>query len=146
MSSHVINTGRVFVSKPWGYEDWIVNTELYCGKLLFIKKNMHLSLHFHRLKTETFYQNSGEVIIEYYDDPSLDQYFTSWDKYQEIWNDPHSPIKHQLESVHLTPGDSFQIPVGRRHTVKALLDSQVFEFSTQHFDDDSIRVLQGMSC
>ena len=32
------NKGRHFVSKGWGFEDWIVNKEEYCGKLLFIKK------------------------------------------------------------------------------------------------------------
>ena len=34
------------VPKGWGYEKWIVNTDLYCGKLLYINagKKMFLAL------------------------------------------------------------------------------------------------------
>ena len=44
-----------FVDKGWGYEKWIANSDEYCGKLLFIKKNHRCSWHYHILKDETFY-------------------------------------------------------------------------------------------
>ena len=43
----------------------------------------------------------------------------------------------------LTPGDAFEIPLGRRHQMIALEDSELFEFSTQHFEDDSYRIEKG---
>ena len=43
----------------------------------------------------------------------------------------------------LTPGDAFEIPRGRRHQMTALEDSELFEFSTEHFEDDSYRVEKG---
>jgi len=43
----------------------------------------------------------------------------------------------------LTPGEKFHIPVGMRHQMVALNDTELFEFSTQHFDSDSYRVIKG---
>ena len=56
---------RVFVPKGWGYEDWIVNKEEYCGKLLFFKKGKSCSWHYHNLKDETFYVHKGELEVRY---------------------------------------------------------------------------------
>ena len=38
------------VPKGWGYEKWIANSELYCGKLLFIRKGHRCSWHYHTKK------------------------------------------------------------------------------------------------
>ena len=43
----------------------------------------------------------------------------------------------------LHPGMNFHIPVGLRHQMEASEDSELFEFSTQHFDSDSYRVIKG---
>jgi hypothetical protein len=43
------------VDKGWGREVWIANGKLYCGKILEIKKGKRCSLHYHKLKTESFY-------------------------------------------------------------------------------------------
>ena len=86
------------VPKGWGYEKWIVNTEEYCGKLLFLNEGKRCSWHYHKLKDETFY---------------------------------------------LQPGDKFHIYRGLRHQMIAIEDSELFEFSTEHFDEDSIRVKKG---
>ncbi len=43
----------------------------------------------------------------------------------------------------LEPGDKCQGPVGLKHQMVALQDSELFEFSTQHFDSDSIRIHRG---
>ncbi|BCU98886.1 MAG: hypothetical protein CM15mV24_1110 [Bellamyvirus sp.] len=48
------------VPKGWGYEKWIVNTEEYCGKLLFFNEGKRCSWHYHKLKDETFYLQSGK--------------------------------------------------------------------------------------
>jgi hypothetical protein len=43
----------------------------------------------------------------------------------------------------LNKGDKFHIYRGLRHQMIALEDTELFEFSTQHFDEDSYRVIQG---
>ena len=134
-----INENRVYVPKGWGYEDWIVNTPLYCGKDLFLKKGKRLSLHYHALKDETFYIQSGEVELRYYLNPDVDKNFKSWEDFDHILCYP----LYGICSPTLVAGDSFHIPVGMRHTLTGLMDSHIFEFSTQHFDSDSIRVLKG---
>ena len=133
---------RTFVEKKWGHEDWLANSPLYCGKDLFIKKENALSLHYHKLKTETFYV-LGHIRLAYYTNPDLDKEFTNWDYFDKVVD------KHLLEEIvyedfkvlDLKSGDSFDIPVGMRHYLYAYCDSHVIEFSTQHFDEDSYRIL-----
>ena len=43
----------------------------------------------------------------------------------------------------LEPGDKFHIYRGLRHQMVAVEPSELFEFSTQHFEDDSYRVIKG---
>ena len=43
----------------------------------------------------------------------------------------------------LEPGDTFHVTTGLRHAMLGLLDTEMFEFSTEHFDEDSYRVLKG---
>ena len=117
------NTRRHFVSKGWGYEEWLVNKDEYCGKLLFIKKNKKFSWHYHKLKDETFYIHTGKVQITYGFEDNI--------------------RSSRIDRAVLEPGDTFYIPVGMRHQVKGLLDTQMFEFSTMHFDEDSYRIIKG---
>ena len=37
----------------------------------------------------------------------------------------------------LGPGEKFHVPRGMRHQMVNLADTELFEFSTQHFDSDS---------
>jgi quercetin dioxygenase-like cupin family protein len=113
--------GPAIYSKGWGHEKWIANGELYCGKLLFFEKGKRCSFHYHKLKTETFYLQSGLLKVFH----SLED---------EIG---------QAQEVILQPGDSFHVPVGLRHQMLALQNSELFEFSTQHFEDDSYRLARG---
>ena len=117
------NLNRNFVSKGWGYEDWLVNKEEYCGKMLFFKKGKRCSWHYHKLKDETFYVQSGKIEMTYGFNDDIES-----DK-------AHKAI--------LEAGDTFYIPIGLKHQAKALLDSNVFEFSTTHFDEDSYRIIKG---
>ena len=43
----------------------------------------------------------------------------------------------------LNAGENFHVYRGLRHQMVALEDSELFEFSTQHFDSDSHRIIKG---
>jgi len=110
-----------FVPKGWGFEKWIVNNEEYCGKLLYFAKGKKCSWHYHKLKDETFYIQSGTIKLLYSDDDDIEK----------------------ANEITLKKGDNFHIYRGLRHQMIALEDTELFEFSTQHFDSDSIRVVDG---
>ena len=110
-----------FVPKGWGWERWVVNCKEYCGKLLFFNKDKRCSWHYHKLKDEVFYLQSGKMIVFYSDNDELEN----------------------AEQLILNAGDNFHVYTGLRHQMVALEDSELFEFSTQHFDSDSYRILKG---
>ena len=109
------------VPKGWGYEKWIVNSPEYCGKLLFFNKGKKCSWHYHKIKDETFYLQKGKLLVKYSDEDDLE---TS-------------------KKTILMEGDKFHVYKGLRHQMLALEDSELFEFSTQHFEDDSYRIIRG---
>ena len=109
------------VPKGWGYEKWICNTEEYCGKLLHFIKGKRCSWHNHVLKDETFYLQEGKLHVWYSDADDRDN----------------------AKEVILERGDKFHVYRGLRHQMLALEDTDMFEFSTQHFDEDSYRVIKG---
>tara|TARA_R110002074_G_scaffold296109_1_gene467655 strand:- start:292 stop:480 length:189 start_codon:yes stop_codon:yes gene_type:complete len=49
----------------------------------------------------------------------------------------------QAEEIILGPGMNFYVYPGLRHQMIALEDSELFEFSTEHFDSDSYRIIKG---
>ena len=110
-----------FVSKGWGYEKWIVNKSQYCGKILFFVKGKKCSWHYHKIKDEVFYIRRGKLLVSY----SKDDDFTN------------------ATQVILEEGDNFHVKIGTRHQMEGLEDTEMFEFSTQHFDSDSYRVIKG---
>ena len=110
-----------FVPKGWGFEKWIVNNKEYCGKLLYFVKDKRCSWHYHKLKDEVFYIQTGKVLVKYSDDDNLSQ----------------------AKEIILSKGDNFHVYRGLRHQVIALEDTEMFEFSTQHFDSDSHRIIKG---
>ena len=118
-AEHEINIK--FVPKGWGFEKWIVNCEEYCGKLLFFNEGKQCSWHYHKLKDEVFYLQSGKMVVYYSVEDSL----------------------KEAEQVILNPGDNFHVFRGLRHRMLALEDSELFEFSTEHFDSDSYRLQKG---
>ena len=107
--------------KGWGYEKWIVNKPEYCGKLLFIQKDKKVSWHYHILKDETFYIQSGSIVLLYSEEDDIES----------------------ANKTVLNKGDSFHIPRKLRHRMIALEDTELFEFSTQHFETDSYRLIKG---
>ena len=110
-----------FVPKGWGYEKWIVNSSLYCGKILWSAKGKQCSWHYHEKKDEVFYVHNGKLLVYY------------------GWDDSFETADVKL----LYAGDKFHVPVGMRHKMFASEDTEMFEFSTEHFDDDSIRIEKG---
>ncbi len=110
-----------FVPKGWGFEKWIVNGEEYCGKLLYIVKGKKCSWHYHKLKDEVFYIQSGKVLLRY----------------------SHGDNIEMANVTILEKGDRFHVCRGMRHQMEALEDTELFEFSTQHFDSDSHRIIKG---
>jgi len=107
------------VKKGWGYELWIHNDEDYCGKILHINVGKKCSLHFHLKKKETFYLQKGKILLTI------------------IYNDG------EKSTYILDVGDSMEISRGLVHQMEALEDSDIIEFSTQHFDSDSYRIKKG---
>lgn len=110
-----------FVSKGWGFEKWIVNCPEYCGKILYFAQGKKCSWHYHLLKDEVFYIQRGAVEVVY--------------SYQDKIED--------ADKILLVEGDKFHVPKGMRHQMYALKDTELFEFSTTHFDSDSIRIVKG---
>ena len=108
------------VPKGWGEELIIENNEMYCGKLLKFKKGCKFSMHYHLIKDETWYVNEGEFI------------------YRWIDTDTAETIEQKLKV-----GDVVRQRVGQPHQLIALTDGVVFEVSTQHFDEDSYRIIKG---
>lgn len=51
------------VAKVWGEEQYITNTDNYCGKLLHVKPGFVCSDHCHKIKDETFYVLAGHGAI-----------------------------------------------------------------------------------
>jgi mannose-6-phosphate isomerase-like protein (cupin superfamily) len=48
-----------------------------------------------------------------------------------------------IEEFQLVAGECMDVPIGLVHQMEALEDSELFEFSTQHFDTDSHRLVRG---
>jgi mannose-6-phosphate isomerase-like protein (cupin superfamily) len=107
--------------KGWGREVWIANSERYCGKILEMRKGRKCSFHFHQLKTESFYLRAGRLKLRV----------------------KESPEAETIEEFILEAGECMDVPIGLVHQMEALEDSELYEFSTQHFDSDSHRLIKG---
>lgn len=110
------------VPKGWGHEIVFENNELYCGKLLCFHQGAKFSMHYHLIKDETWYVESGEFIYRYI-----------------------NTINADVVEIKLKKGDTVRQRPGQPHQLEALTDGVIFEVSTQHFDSDSYRVWRGDS-
>jgi quercetin dioxygenase-like cupin family protein len=111
----IVNPGNMnFVPKSWGWELWICNNDRYCGKKLFIKQGHWVSFHHHNIKDEVLYVESGKM----------------WFTHDE---------SNGIQSPMLSVGQAFHVKPGVKHQMQAIEDTVLFEFSTTHSDDDSIR-------
>jgi uncharacterized RmlC-like cupin family protein len=115
MSELVYPLDMKFVPKSWGSEIWIVNNNLYCGKKLNIDKGKHCSFHYHKIKDEFLYVESGKILMIY-------------DNFNE------------LSVLEMPAGFGFRVMPYLKHQMYALEDSVILEFSTFHSDSDSYRI------
>lgn len=100
------------VKKDWGKEIWIVNNELYCGKILVLNAGWTCSYHYHPIKTETFYCLHGQFIL------NVDGVETGIDSSSE-------PIT---------------ITAGTPHSFRSRIGARILEISTRHSDEDVVRI------
>ena len=98
------------VDKPWGHELIWAHTSRYVGKLLHVKAGERLSRQYHRVKEETLFLQSGEMVLEL------------------------GPAD-ALERRTLKPGESFHLVPGTIHRMIAVTDVDLFEVSTPELDD-----------
>ena len=118
----------IWVPKGWGGEHVIVNDEEnnYCAKRLFVAAGRRFSYHYHEIKHETFYVVAGEG---------------------DLWTQPLAkqeefPLAPRDRTI-LEPGVIKVIPQTLIHQVIAKTDLWIFETSTFHRDEDSVRIEKG---
>lgn len=102
------------VPKVWGREIWVANNPKYCGKLLIIRPGFKCSLHYHKVKMETFYCVKGRCTLEVGGQ--------AYDLY---------PL---TAPVTIMPGD--------RHLFFSLRGATIMEVSTFHDDADVVRLAE----
>jgi mannose-6-phosphate isomerase-like protein (cupin superfamily) len=96
----------------WGYELIWALTDVYCGKVLFVKAGASLSLQFHNEKDESWYIQSGRAKLE-------------------LGNAGEAVLVEEI----VGPGAAFHYAPGTVHRVTALEDTTILEVSTPHLDD-----------
>ena len=100
------------VEKPWGYELIWALTDVYCGKVLFVRAGQSLSLQFHREKDESWLVQSGRAKLE-------------------LGNVGDSVLKAEV----VGPGAAFHYTPGTVHRVTAIEDTTILEVSTPQLED-----------
>ena len=100
------------VEKPWGWELIWAHTDVYVGKVLFVRAGHSLSLQFHREKDESWYVESGRAKLELGDSGDA-----------------------VLNTEVISAGASFRFRPGTVHRVTALEDTTILEVSTPQLDD-----------
>lgn len=100
------------VEKPWGHELIWALSDVYCGKVLFVKAGHSLSLQFHREKDESWLIESGRVKLE-------------------LGAVGDSVLRQEV----VGSGAAFRYRPGTVHRVTALEDTTILEVSTPQLDD-----------
>lgn len=99
------------LTRDWGEEIFVAETDKYLGKVLRMKEGTQGGLQKHVEKDETFYLLSGQALVS------------------------HDSGFGDLQVTSMTMGESFHIPPGAVHQVRAVTDCVFFETSTPHYDD-----------
>ena len=120
INSSWLKLAEVVVDKPWGREDWLVNTSDYCAKILTVNEGKSGSYHYHKTKRETFLVLEGSAALVL----GLDE--------------------HWAKVIVMEQGDRYHIPAMTHHLLLGLPKgpAQVLEVSTHHSDDDVVRLLR----
>jgi mannose-6-phosphate isomerase-like protein (cupin superfamily) len=112
------------VIKGWGHELIWANHENYCGKILsFDREGAECSMHFHKVKDETWIVQQGRFLV--------------------IWCDTDDACYH--EKI-LNTGDVWHNPPMVPHKLRALeSNSRIIEVSTYDDPADNYRIQPGDS-
>jgi len=110
------------VEKLWGYEEWLVNSELYCAKRLVIYPGRESSIHYHKVKQETFCVVSGIVRLQ------------QWEKNLDDFPSDETLIKDDQRTIMPKTPHRFSA-VGYNNAV-------ILEVSTHHDDADVVRIAE----
>lgn len=108
------------VEKGWGYEDIWCTNDKYCGKFMHFNTGAKFSMHFHSVKDETWYIQSGKFIVRYIDTTDAST--------------------HDAE---LNPGDIWHNAPLLPHQLICVEAGVVLEVSTPDSVEDNYRVLPG---
>jgi mannose-6-phosphate isomerase len=100
------------VEKPWGYELIWALTDVYCGKVLFVRAGQALSLQFHREKDEAWLVQSGRCKLE-------------------LGEAGQAVLSQEI----VGPGAAFRYRPGTVHRVTAIEDTTILEVSTPQLED-----------
>lgn len=111
MSLHLNHDAPKMVYKAWGTETWHVLSADFCVKTIKLLKGCKTSYQWHRQKEEINFIESGEA---------------------EVWLEDAAGV---IQKHVVRPGDSFFVPVTRKHRVIALTDLEMFEVSNEYVDD-----------
>ena len=107
----VLVGGSIEIPKLWGKEIVNENHDRFCSKKLVMNKGSFSSIHYHKDKMENFALEKGHLRLELGD-----------------------------EVIDLLPGMSVTIWPEQSHRFAAYEDSEIFEASTFHSDDDVYRI------
>ena len=110
------------VKKGWGSETIWATNDLYCGKLLNFNAGAKFSMHFHAVKDETWYVQSG--------------------KFKVIVIDTQTAAR---EEHTLDVGDSWYNPPMLPHQLVCIEAGSIIEVSTPDSVSDNYRVEPGDS-
>ena len=102
------------VDKVWGEEIILVNSHLYCGKLLIGDRGAESSYHYHKKKQETFYAIEGYAVLTI-------------------------EGKEYLLSPVTRPKT---IEPEERHSFRAITEVVILEISSHHDDEDVVRLTE----
>ncbi len=103
----------LIAEKVWGREFWWVNEDEYCFKTLVLNKGASGSLHYHKRKKETFILHKGKVRLE---------------------------VGEMLVIIFVKTMPPVTIPPGIHHRFFGQEDSEIFEISTHHSEEDVVRI------
>jgi mannose-6-phosphate isomerase-like protein (cupin superfamily) len=119
ISSGLMSASKI-VKKPWGAEIHITNNNEYCLKYLVFYSNKQFSHHKHLLKKELWHCIYGkfECVLE---------------------------KKDKKEYFIFDCGDKVEVEPGVLHQLQSLQNSILVEVSTRSYDEDSIRLINGIN-
>jgi mannose-6-phosphate isomerase-like protein (cupin superfamily) len=118
------------VDKAWGWEEWLVQSEFYCAKYLYVMAGRKSSLHFHRKRDETLRVEWGELHVQLAINVPFDLRPQPW-----------------FEETIVATGESVRISAGRVHRFWATplrspesYGAKILEISTYQDETDIVRL------